>query len=79
MSDRSDLDQLAEKHERIDEERIEAVLRWVEYMKEQPVEVWGPQQNAVVNAQVEAARKTGLTAEHEQRVREIAEELADEE
>ena len=36
--------------------RYEQVIRRAEYIKEQPPEVWGPQQNAVVNAGVESAQ-----------------------
>lgn len=73
MSDSNELDALAEKHERIREQRIEAVKRWVEYIKEHPPEVWGPQQNRVVNSQLQAARESGLDAEHYRRVRDAGE------
>ena len=41
--------------EDIPAERIEAIKRWVEYIQTEPPEVWGPQQNVIVNAQAEAA------------------------
>ena len=57
--------------------RIDAVKRWAEYIRKTPVEEWGPQQNAVVDAQVEAARESGIDADDRKRVTEIAEELSD--
>ncbi len=59
------------------QERIEAVKRWVEYIETTPVEKWGPQQNAVIDAQVESARESGIDAGHRKRVTEIAEELSE--
>ena len=59
-SAREDLDA---KHEKRREQRIEAIKRWVEYIEENPPEVWGPQQNALINSQLEAARKSGISAE----------------
>lgn len=61
-----------------DRERIEGVKRWVRHIQETRPEVWGPEQNAVVNAQVEAARAAGLDAEHRLRVESVARGLADE-
>ena len=69
MSDSDELDALEAKHERNREQRIEAVKHWAEYIKEHPPEVWGPQQNKVVNSQLQAARESGLDAEHYRRVR----------
>lgn len=48
--------------------RIAAVKRWVAYIREQPPETWGAQQNRLVNEQLESARESGLDAEHRQRV-----------
>jgi len=31
------------KHERNREQRIESIKRWVEYIKSEPPEKWGPQ------------------------------------
>ncbi|SDR34605.1 hypothetical protein [Natronobacterium texcoconense] len=75
MSDSEKFERLAAKHERIDEERLAAVTDWVDYITENPPEVWGPQQNAVVDSQLESAQQTGLSAEHEQRVRDVARQL----
>lgn len=74
MSDSDELDALEEKHERNREQRIEAVKRWAEYIQENPPEVWGPQQNKVVNSQLQAARESGLDAEHYRRVRDAGED-----
>lgn len=49
-------DELAEKHARNREQRIQQVLRWAEYVRTHPDEVWGEQVNRLVNAQLEAAR-----------------------
>ena len=52
--------------------RYEQVMRWVEYINEHPPEVWGPQQNAVVNGQIESARAVEMSAENTKRIREFA-------
>lgn len=75
MTDSNPSDPLAEKHERIRRERLEGIVRWVEYIREQPPEVWGPQQNRLVDSQLESARETGLSPEHERRVRAFAEDV----
>lgn len=54
--------------------RYEQVIRWAEYIKTQPPEVWGPQQNAVVNGQIESARAVDVSAEDRKRIREFADE-----
>ena len=54
--------------------RYEQVIRWAEYIKEQPPEVWGPQQNAVVNGQIESAQAVDVSAEDRMRIREFAQE-----
>ena len=59
--------------------RYEQVIRWAEYIREQPPEVWGPQQNAVVNGQIESARAVDVSAEEKQRIREFARAELDEE
>lgn len=50
------------------EPRFDAVVRWVEYIQNNPPEVWGPQQNAVVNDQLDSAAAVDRTAEE---IREI--------
>ncbi|WP_435095783.1 hypothetical protein [Halorubrum sp. N11] len=59
--------------------RYEQVIRWAEYIKEHPPEVWGPQQNAVVNGQIESAQAVDVNAEDRQRIREFAQAELDEE
>ncbi len=54
--------------------RYEQVIRWAEYIKTQPPEVWGPQQNAVVNGHIESAREVVVSAEDRKRIREFADE-----
>lgn len=46
--------------ERTLDARLDAIRQWVAYIDNHPPEVWGPQQNAVVNAQIEAARNTDI-------------------
>ena len=55
--------------------RYEQVIRWVEYINEHPPEVWGPQQNAVVNGQIESARAVEVSAEEKQAIREFADDV----
>ncbi|MYL66189.1 hypothetical protein [Halorubrum distributum] len=54
--------------------RYEQVIRWAEYIKTQPPEVWGPQQNAVVNGGIESAQAVDVSAEEKKRIREFADE-----
>lgn len=76
MSDSETFDALEEKHERNRQQRLVDVKHWVDYITDQPAEVWGPQQNAVVNSQLESAQEAGLDADHERRVRAFAESVA---
>lgn len=75
MSDSPVRDRLDEKHEHVHERRIEAVKRWVEYIQSEPVDVWGSQQNAVVNGQLEAAQDVGVSAAHQQHVEDVAADI----
>ncbi|WP_198951471.1 hypothetical protein [Halorubrum salipaludis] len=52
--------------------RYDQVIRWAEYITNQPPEVWGPQQNAVVNGQVDSARAVDVSAEDRKRIRAFA-------
>jgi len=72
MTDSDVHDQLAAKHERNREQRIAAVKRWVEYIKSEPVDKWGPQQNAIVDGQLDAAQHAQLSADHHQQVKTVA-------
>lgn len=49
-------EKLADKHACNCEQRIRQVLRWADYVRTHPDEVWGEQVNRLVNAQLEAAR-----------------------
>lgn len=75
MSDSNARNDLTAKHERNRELRIEGIKRWVEYIESEPAETWGPQQNAIVNDQLDAARSVETSADHRQRVRDIAAEI----
>lgn len=70
MTDSNERDLREEKRAENREQRIRAVKRWARYIQENPPEVWGAQQNRLVNSQLEAARQTGLDAEHYRRVAE---------
>lgn len=76
MNDSNVPDHLDAKQEQNRQQRIEAVKRWVEYIKSEPPEKWGPQQNAVVNDQLEAAQSVHTSAEHQQHVKTLAKEIA---
>ncbi|OSO93775.1 hypothetical protein B9H04_15265 [Halorubrum ezzemoulense DSM 17463] len=54
--------------------RYEQVIQWAEYIKTQPPQVWGPQQNAVVNGHIESAQAVDVSVEEKKRVREFADE-----
>jgi hypothetical protein len=77
MSDSNAPDHLDAKHKRNREQRIEAIKRWVEYIQSEPPEVWGPQQNAVVEDQLDAAQSVQTSASHRQRVEAVAAEILD--
>jgi hypothetical protein len=68
---------LAAKHARNRQTRLEGIKRWVEYIQANPPEVWGPQQNELVDTQLESAREADLTAEHERRIKDFAERMTD--
>lgn len=55
--------------------RYDQVRRWAEYIQAHPPEVWGPQQNTVVNGQVESARTAGVGAADRERIRRFADEV----
>lgn len=75
MSDSNGREHLDAKHERDRERRIEGIKRWVEYIKTEPPETWGPQQNAVVDAQLDAAQNAQLSSSHQQHVKNVAAEI----
>jgi hypothetical protein len=57
------------------EQRIAAIKRWVSYIQSEPPEVWGPQQNAVVNGQLTAAQHVATSAAHQQHVADVAQDI----
>jgi len=75
MSDSNARERLDAKHERNREQRIEGIKRWVDYIKSEPPETWGPQQNAVVNDQLDAAQSVQTSASHQQYVKDVAAEI----
>lgn len=75
MKDSEEREALEAKRERNRDERIQRVKQWVEYIKSTPVEEWGPQQNRVVNSQLDSAQNSGLSVEHYQRVEAAGEEF----
>ena len=75
MSDSKAPDHLDETRERNRERRIEAIKRWVEYIESEPPETWGPQQNAVVNDQLDAAQSVETSADQQQHVKDVAVEI----
>jgi hypothetical protein len=52
--------------------RYDQVRRWATYIETHPPEVWGPQQNAVVNGQLESAQAVDVSATERERIREFA-------
>lgn len=75
MNDSNVPEYLAAKHARDREQRLEAIERWVEYIQSEPAETWGPQQNAVVDGQLDAAQHVETSAAHRLRVTEVASEI----
>jgi hypothetical protein len=75
MSDSNARERLDAKHERNREQRIKGIKRWVEYIRSEPPETWGPQQNAVVDDQLDAAQSAGTSASHQQHVEDVAAEI----
>lgn len=79
MSNSNDSERSAPDHEPRRKPRFDSVTRWVEYIRAQPPEVWGPQQNAVVNGQLDSAQQLDRTVEQERRIREFADRVLAEE
>ena len=78
MSDSNAPEHLDAKHEHDQEHRIEAIKRWVEYINSESPETWGPQQNAVVNDQLDSAQSVRTSAAHRQHVTDVAAAIIDE-
>jgi len=75
MSDSNAHEHIDAKHERNREQRIEGIKRWVEYISAEPPETWGPQQNAIVNGQLDAAQSVQTSASHQQHVTDVAADI----
>lgn len=69
MNDSNAPDGLAGKHDAIETERLEAVKRWVAYIRSEPPEVWGAEQNALVDTQIASGQAANLDAEHYRRIK----------
>ena len=52
--------------------RYDQVRRWAAYIQTHPPEVWGPQQNAVVNGQLESAQAVAVSAAERAQIRDFA-------
>jgi hypothetical protein len=78
MSDSNALDGLDAEHERNREQRLEGIKRWVEYIESEPPETWGPQLNAIVDDQLEAAQSIPTSASHRQHVEDVATAIVEE-
>ena len=75
MSDSDKPDHLDAKHDPNREQRIAAIKRWIAYIQSEPPEVWGPQQNAIVDSQLSAAQHVATSAVHQQHVADVAAEI----
>lgn len=60
MTDSDQLEELRAEHQRNREQRLEAVKAWAQYVREQPVEVWGPQQNRIIDSHLKTARNAAI-------------------
>lgn len=75
MNDSNGPEERGAKRDRDHEQRIEGIKRWVEYIKSTPPETWGPQQNAVVDGQLDASRSVHQSASRQQHVEDVAREI----
>lgn len=75
MTDSNVRELLDEKHADDRERRIEGIKRWVDYIRSEPPETWGPQQNSIVNDQLAAAQNVQMSAAHRQQVSDLAAEI----
>lgn len=77
MGDSNAPEHLDATDERNRDQRIETITRWVEYITSEPPEKWGPQQNVVVNDQLDAAQTVQTSASHQQHVRDVAADIVE--
>ena len=64
-----------ESDEPAQEPRFEMVVRWAEYIQNNPPEVWGPQQNAIVTAQFDSLSYFDRSSPEVQRLAALDDEL----
>lgn len=74
MNDSNKREALNRKHERNRQQRLAAIERWIRYIREHEPDVWGEQQNRLVNSQLESARQSDIDAEHRWRVEQAGRE-----
>lgn len=77
MTDSSERESLADKHERNRAQRLEQIKRWVKYIDANPPETWGPQLNRLVNSQLESARDADISAEQYRQIKRISDSRDD--
>ncbi|WP_276249752.1 hypothetical protein [Haloarcula rara] len=77
MTDSSERESLAKKHEANRTQRLEQIKHWVEYIESNPSETWGPQLNRLVNTQLESARDTDISPEQYRRIKRISDSRDD--
>jgi len=75
MNDSNAPEHLDAKDEGNREQRIEGIKRWIEYIESEPPKTWGPQQNAIVNDQLDTAQSVQTSASHQQHVNDVAAEI----
>lgn len=68
MSDSELLDALDDKHDQNREQRLQSIKHWVQFIKNNPPDVWGPQQNKLIDSQLQSARDSNLDVEHYKRI-----------
>lgn len=68
MTNSQTRDTLDEKRDRNRQQRLTAIKRWVEYIETHDPDVWGEQQNKLIDSQLESARESDIDVEHRQRV-----------
>lgn len=78
MSDSNGSSDLPDADERRNA-RLEQIRQWADYIQREDPEVWGPQLNRLVNAQLDAARDAGITVEELAQIEAAASRLAESE
>ncbi|AGB15650.1 hypothetical protein Halru_1032 [Halovivax ruber XH-70] len=68
MAKATEQESLDEKRDRNRQQRLTAIKRWVEYIETHDPEVWGEQQNRLIDSQLKSARESDIDVEHRRRV-----------